>query len=248
MPYRWWGFDFDPDFIAGTSGNPDLRIKNSKTKTRRENTFYIWCFLYLFLRPIFKLFTHIRIKGHKNVAWLPKEYSYIVIANHTSYLDPFVLGYALFEINRKLCPIRFMTKKEFSFFPLGEILTFFGAFFIDTKDKKSSISGMRKALEILSKKGNVGIFPEGTRSKKGTLLPFQEGTESLAKKTKAYVIPVLILGTFKPGRGFISGIKKTLKFFSGKYRIKVVFGPLFIPSFTGIDLEQQYRNFCKQIK
>lgn len=208
-------------------------------KRKEKMILFFWWVSYIFFGPLLRFFGRIKVRGSQNVFWLPPGLPYIVIANHTSYLDPFVLGLVLFETNRKICPIYFMAKKEFFCFPLGLLLKAFGAFFVDTV---KPLSATKKAINILFEGKTLGIFPEGTRSPNGCLLPFKNGVDFLAQKTQAYVIPVVILGTFSPGKGFWSGLKKIGKFLLRKYRIEVFLGPIFLYN-KNSSIEERYRAF-----
>lgn len=122
-----------------------------------------------------------------------EDKSYVLVANHKSYLDPLVLS-VLFP--RK---IRWMAKKELFETPVIKyIMKGVDAISVDrdSGDAKSTLQAMRviKGGEVL------GIFPEGTRVKTVDYKSAKSGTALLAARTGTDVIPVYIEGEYKPFR------------------------------------------------
>ena len=139
------------------------------------------------LIPIVYLLFRPKIKGKEN---FPIEGSTIIYSNHTSLLDPVILGCIL---PRK---IHFMAKQELFKFPLiSSLLKKLGAF--PVKRGSADISAIKTALRTLREGKVFGIFPEGTRSKSGNLQNFTHGIASIAHKSKAVVVPVSISGKYK---------------------------------------------------
>ena len=135
----------------------------------------------------YKIFYRIEVEGIQNI---PKENGFIVSANHKSLNDPPLLAVAL--------PIkfRFMAKEElFENKIFGAALRSFGAFPI--KRGKNDIAALRAAIEILSNKENLMIFPEGARSPKGYMHKGKPGTALIAIKSKVKILPVGIDGEYK---------------------------------------------------
>ncbi len=116
--------------------------------------------------------------------------SFILAANHVSYLDPVVLGIALKR------PINFITKKEAFEIPLlGSILKKIGAIPVD-RQNINPVS-IRKSIVLLKKGHILGIFPEGTRSWDGKLLELNSGLIKIALQANVPIIPVGLIGTFE---------------------------------------------------
>ena len=143
---------------------------------------------YTFVRFIawvlLKIFWKMEIIGLENI---PKEGSLIVAANHTSNLDPVILGAAF---NRKM---NFIAKKEvFNNFIGNFVCKRLNAFPVDRK--KIDIKALKHALDVLQNKEVLGIFPEGTRSINGELQDFKLGIIKIAMKTGAPILPVGIDG------------------------------------------------------
>ena len=136
-------------------------------------------FIYLLYRP--------KVKGIEN---LPKNGGTILYANHTSLLDPILLGCIL---PRK---INFMAKQELFKYPLfGKILRGLGAF--PVKRGSADISAIKTALRLLREGKVFGIFPEGTRNRSGSMQGFTHGTAAIALKSKAVCVPVVIIGEYR---------------------------------------------------
>lgn len=151
-------------------------------------------FLYLFFRP--------QVSGLENI---PKEGSVIIYSNHTSFLDPIVLGCLL---RRR---IYFMAKQELFRSPLMKaLLNKLGAF--PVKRGSADLSAIKKALHTLKEGKVFGIFPEGTRSKSGSLQDFNHGTAAIAHKSRAVTIPVVILNGYRLFRPIRVVIGRPLNF------------------------------------
>ena len=117
--------------------------------------------------------------------------SYMVMANHQSYFDIFILlTIPLF--------IHWMAKEELFKIPLfGTMLRSFGGISVDRGQGAKGFSSIKKASRTIRKGSTVLIFPEGTRSTSGELLPFTEGGFFLAILSRAVVLPIIIKGTAK---------------------------------------------------
>jgi 1-acyl-sn-glycerol-3-phosphate acyltransferase len=147
---------------------------------------------HIILNIIFKLFYSFKVTGREN---LPLSGGLILTANHSSYLDPPVLGCAAPFKHQ----VFFMAKIELFAKPvLGKIISAMGAF--PVKRGEADRKALKTALEILKKGGWLGIFPEGTRSKDGELQEGELGAVLLANLAKVPIVPVAITGTqnFKP--------------------------------------------------
>lgn len=128
-----------------------------------------------------KLFFRLKIEGLEN---LPQKTNFIVVANHSSLLDPLVIMAA---IPRR---IHWLALKDlYRVYVLGWLI----------KRVKAIPTGgsSEKLIHLLMKNKNVGIFPEGGISRDGTLKEFRKGAALLAMKTGRPVVPCAILGTFQ---------------------------------------------------
>jgi 1-acyl-sn-glycerol-3-phosphate acyltransferase len=183
--------------------------------------------LYRLGRALFRIYFYtlcrLRVIGKQNV---PTEGPVVLCANHTSLLDPPLLGSPL---HRK---VHFMAKAELFDVPvLGTVISKVGAFPV----KRGGVSreSIRLATSLLKEGKVMGIFPEGSRSNSGGM--GQKGAASLALKSGATVVPVAIIGNYS--------------FFR---RMTIVYGnPVDLSEFAGAssdDLEQATNKIMAYIR
>jgi len=117
----------------------------------------------------------------------------IVVANHVSWFDVFVLS-GFFPGKS-----RFVAKEELSRIPLfGAALEPCGHVRVNRGDRAEAVRSLNEASDRIHRERlNVIVFPEGTRSQDGTLLPFKKGAFVLALQTGVPILPVGISGSRK---------------------------------------------------
>lgn len=152
---------------------------------------------------ICKTYLRVCCEGVENI---PGKEACLVVSNHVSGLDPFLIGTM---IDR---PIYYVAKMELY---KGPIITWFlnslGAIPIDRRTL--GVSAARTILQLLREGELVGIAPEGTRSRTGEVLPFTHGATKLALWTRTPLVPAAVYGTrelmppsatyIKPGKVYI---------------------------------------------
>ncbi|KAI3662016.1 hypothetical protein MP638_005464 [Amoeboaphelidium occidentale] len=113
----------------------------------------------------------------------------VVIANHQSSLDLFIMAYFW---PQKLAVI---AKESMKYYPiLGWHLALAQNIFIRRQQRDKALQAMAfAAKKIVENKVGVFLFPEGTRSHtdKPDLLPFKKGAFHLASQAKVPIIPVV---------------------------------------------------------
>ena len=111
--------------------------------------------------------------------------SYVVVANHSSYMDIPVLYSAL------PLEIRFFAKKGLFSIPLlGWHLHRAGHLPVVRDDARASLKSMSEGAKLIRERGiSVLLFPEGGRTEKG-MRPFKEGAAYIAIKAGVPVVPV----------------------------------------------------------
>lgn len=115
--------------------------------------------------------------------------AYVVVANHESQADPFLLSWLPFDM-------RWVAKEELFEPPLtGWAMRFGGDIPLRRGDGESVREMMSECERALAGGISVMMFPEGTRSKDGELLPFKDGAFGLAIRAGVPVLPVAIAGT-----------------------------------------------------
>lgn len=140
---------------------------------------WYWIFKYGSL-GFLKLFFGLKIEGLEN---LPRKHNFIVVANHASFLDPFVVAAAI-PLKIHCLASDFLYRlpwlnwalKKLEALPTGNV--------------------SEKAVAYLTQDKIVGLFPEGGLSRDGKLREFRRGAVLLALKTGRPILPCAILGTF----------------------------------------------------
>lgn len=119
----------------------------------------------------------------------------ILIANHSSYLDHFVMIY-LFKKYNPNKNLYFLTKKEaFDHYLSRKWHRDLNSIPIDREDNDTV--ALQKLKDIIdNKKGSVVIYPEGTRTQTGFIGTPKLGAAFLSMMTNAPIIPVSFHGIF----------------------------------------------------
>ena len=179
--------------------------------------YYIIKFLFA---PLVKFLWLGRFEGYENI---PKEKSFIIVANHKSYLD-FILLFC--AIPRK---ISFLAAEVFfkSWF-WKPIMLMTGQIKIDRKSNDKTETFL-KVDKLFLKGGVLGLFPEGTRSRDGKMHKGYTGVIKFSRKYNVPILPIGIKGTFDvlpPHRKIPRLVKCDLKV-----------GNIYIPGLQSEDLE-----------
>ena len=136
---------------------------------------------------IFKLIFRLKIIGSENI---PKTGSFVIVANHSSLLDGFVL------ISSVKPKVTFMSAAHLFKIPfVGNILRGVGA--IPVQGKGSDIKLIKKAMKVLQAGGVLGIFPEGRITNEKDDFSAKAGAAYLAIKADVPIIPMAIKGADK---------------------------------------------------
>ncbi len=129
----------------------------------------------------------VRIRGAQHV---DAKQSYVVVANHVSQCDIFVL-YGWLDLD-----IKWVMKAEMRKVPvIGAACAAMGHIFIDRSDSDGAMKTLRAAKKTLVAGKSVVFFPEGTRSRDGKMLPFKAGAFVMAKDLGLPILPITIKGT-----------------------------------------------------
>jgi 1-acyl-sn-glycerol-3-phosphate acyltransferase len=130
------------------------------------------------------------VEGYENLVALQRR-SCIVMPNHSSALDPFILN------GHGLIAPKYIFKRSLilQFPPIFLLAWAYGHIPINRSNRESAIKSLHDAAKRIQKYNRaIGIFPEGTRSKDGQLLPFKRGGFHLARETRVPIGPVSIEG------------------------------------------------------
>ena len=114
---------------------------------------------------------------------------YVVIANHESYADVFLLSVFPWEM-------KWLSKDTMFRIPcMGWMMQMAGDIRLVRGDRDSTLNAIAQCRDRLAKRTSVMIFPEGTRSRDGNLLPFKDGAFRLAIESGAPLLPIAVAGT-----------------------------------------------------
>jgi 1-acyl-sn-glycerol-3-phosphate acyltransferase len=129
-------------------------------------------------------FWRIRFDGR----WPADRRAHVVVSNHQSMLDIFMLA----RLPREM---KWVAKAELFHIPwIGWMFMLSGDIPVDRGDAQSGRRAMARARRYLASGMHVMLFPEGTRSRDGALLPFKPGAFRLAIEAGAPVLPIAIRG------------------------------------------------------
>lgn len=165
------------------------------------------CFYIMKLIATYLLLTFYRVRV-VNSHLIPKKGPLIIVANHTSYIDPVVLQVVFPKrVIYMMTSVFYETWGKW-FFKLHRC--------ISIKHKGLNKEAIKKGLKVLHENGTLGIFPEGGVSIDGCIHDWNSGIGFLAQKSGVCILPVYISGTFQL---FPKGAK-----FPRIARVKVIFG------------------------
>jgi len=149
---------------------------------------------------IFKFFFRLKVTGQENI---PQDGPFIIVANHSSLLDPVILGVS---VRPKV--IFIAAAYLFKIHWLGYLLRKANSIPVQGE---SDISSLKRALKILQKGGVLGIFPEGGVDRQKNNLPIKAGAAFLATSVGVPIVPIRIKGADKAlprGAKFIRNLNK----------------------------------------
>ena len=116
---------------------------------------------------------------------LPRNKNFILMPNHRSYIDIFIVAY--------LTPAAMVAKaeiKKWPFIKLGGKIT--NTVFVERSEISSLITTMNKIRESVNQHIPVILFPEGTTYKGPLTKPFKNGSFKIAADSHIPVIPMAI--------------------------------------------------------
>jgi 1-acyl-sn-glycerol-3-phosphate acyltransferase len=128
----------------------------------------------------------IRASGRTN---LPRTGGVLLVSNHLSYLDVFVLGIPLPR------PLNYVARSSLFVPGLAFLIRSVGGFAIQREGMGAQ--GLKETLARLRSGGIVTLFPEGTRSRDGELGPLKPGIAVLASRARVPILPAGVAGTFE---------------------------------------------------
>jgi 1-acyl-sn-glycerol-3-phosphate acyltransferase len=114
----------------------------------------------------------------------------ILASNHTSFLDPPLIGSGLRR------DVNYLARDTLFRFPvLGAVLRSWNVVPVDRDG--GGAAGLRAIIDRLEKNGAILLFPEGTRSTDGAIQPARAGVGLIIIKSTAPVVPIRVFGTYE---------------------------------------------------
>jgi len=145
--------------------------------------YVFWCLF----RVLFATYFRWRIHNPERV---PMAGPVIMAANHTSFLDPPLVGAALKR------PLNYLARD--TLFPVPIVGWLLRRWKVVPVDRDGGgAAGLRAIFDRLLQGGAILLFPEGTRSDDGQLQAARSGIGLVIIKSVAPVVPVRIFGTYE---------------------------------------------------
>lgn len=158
-------------------------------------------------RVVMVLLFRLRTRGRQHV---PREGGLIIVANHSSFLDPPMIGCV---VPRQLT---YLAKEELFRIPLlGRLIHAVNA--RPLRRGGADLRAMRAAFRVLEEGGALLVFPEGTRGDEGVLRDGKAGAGMLAVVSGVPVVPAYVEGS---GRAWPRG-----RSLPRPSTVRVTFGP-----------------------
>ncbi len=116
-------------------------------------------------------------------SYINTDKNYMIVSNHLSYLDIFVIYTAL--------PAVFVANAELEEeFLLGDVTRYAGGIFVERRNRTKLLEDMDKISDVLNMGLNIVLFPEATTSNGESVLPFKAPFLKSAIDTENDVLPV----------------------------------------------------------
>ncbi|WP_375578815.1 lysophospholipid acyltransferase family protein [Marivirga tractuosa] len=144
----------------------------------------LWSFLFSFFNRIIY-----KVEGKKN---FEKGQNYVIISNHTSFLDTPAIPQAIDA------PFKALAKKELTKIPIFGIIIKTITEVVDRSNPQSRQRSKDRLNEVLRNENSILVFPEGTMNRTDKPLQgFYDGAFRIAIDAQAPILPVVIKGAAK---------------------------------------------------
>lgn len=109
----------------------------------------------------------------------------LLVSNHMSYIDPFLLA--------SQTPVIFVAKHDIRDWPWGGILTRCGGTLYINREQRTDVGRITEGIRTIAEAGvPVGLFLEGTTTDGSHVLPFHPGLLQPAVEIKTNVLPCVV--------------------------------------------------------
>ncbi len=172
----------------------------AKAEAKRNKPSWVYSIVLPVVRVLFKTILPVKFHDVENARSM--EAPFILIANHTTMLDPFMMAAAIPKYQ-----IRFIGKKElWKIRPFAWFANQIKAIPVDRHN--TDMEAMRACMRVTREGHVLGIFPEGTRHHAGLMTELESGVAMIALRSKVPLVPVYIAGKL--------GLFRTLHVYVGK--------------------------------
>ncbi len=182
--------DAYPKYIQNTRGlighiSIHMGIRGTDGTTRRPIPMW-YRLLRSVGRPLVRILWDIRVEGQDRI---PKSGGFVLVANHSSWADTVLIGYAFSDL------IHYLTDSEWYFrWYLRPIAGIFGL--VPICKGKTTMSAVRQCVQSLHSGKVVGVFPEGRLTRDGNQQNAAAGAGLIAKTAKVPILPVALEGAY----------------------------------------------------
>lgn len=109
----------------------------------------------------------------------------LLVSNHMSYIDPFLIA--------SQTPVIFVAKHDIRDWPWGGILTRCGGTLYINREQRADVGRLTDGVKTIAEAGvPVGLFLEGTTTDGSQVLPFHPGLLQPAVEIKTQVLPCTV--------------------------------------------------------
>lgn len=174
---------------------PERVLKESELRwLRRPGPFRRIAFALLALlnAALVRLLFRVEVRGIERI---DRGGPYLLAPNHLSYVDPFILGYALGYRRLRRTYWGGFAGAAFNN-PLQRLGSRF-AQVVPVDPERGVITSLALAAAVLKSGNSLVWFPEGGRSRTGKLQPLKPGAGMLLEQHPVEVIPIAIHGTYE---------------------------------------------------
>ena len=160
--------------------------KSLTEQKKKSDKSLIYSIMVPIVGVLFKTILPVKYHGLEHITSL--DAPYIMMGNHTTMLDPFMMALAVPKQQ-----IRFIGKKElWKFPPFAWFANQIKAIPVDRHN--TDMEAMRACMRATREGHVLGIFPEGTRHHEGLMTELESGVAMIALRSKVPLVPVYIAG------------------------------------------------------
>jgi acyl-[acyl-carrier-protein]-phospholipid O-acyltransferase/long-chain-fatty-acid--[acyl-carrier-protein] ligase len=169
--------------------------------------------------------------------YVPVRGPALLVANHVTILDGFLIGACLPRM------VRFLVwKPYFTIQPLEWVFRRIRAIPVGTDDLSEVLDAIRSARNALRDGHTVCIFAEGSITRTGELLPFKRGLEKIVEGLDVPIVPMHLDGLW--GSPFSLAGGRIAGQMAGQLRapVTISFGPWMPPASTADQVRQAIQD------